>query len=281
MRVLLEYCFDHSSSYKLYGEVATSLRRRGIEATLLQFADGMDVSSYDLLVSHDYVDQRGIDEEATRVYGGRYMTRPEEMAAIAAAGVPVMPWALAANQAEVIDLFGRWRAERLLLKRSGTFKGEGVTVFDRRHAAGLSWDSHRDLFCPELNDTDGDVYKIEIFNGRTILGWVSRSPPLARSFDGFIVGVKGAFGRRRLIGYPRALRGAACNLSRALTDRGIGYVSLDLMKDTAGNLLAIELNTAQVATWWTARFPWMRWRYARAVVELVEAARRTDSTEHA
>ena len=146
----------------------------------------------------------------------------------------------------------------------------------------MSWDPHHDLFCPALNEADGDVYKIEIFNGRIILGWVSRAPPLTRSFDGFVVGVKGAYGRRRLIGYRRALRGAARNLSRALTDRGIGYVSLDLMKDdTAGNLLAIELNTAQVATWWTARFPWMRWRYARAVLELVEAARCADSTEYA
>jgi hypothetical protein len=183
-----------------------------------------------------------------------------------------MPWALAAHEAEVLDLFGRWGAQRLLLKRSGTFKGDGVTAFDCRHTAGLSWDPERDLFCPELNETDGDVYKIELFNGRTILGWVSRSPPLARSFDGLRVGVKGAFGRRRLFGYPRALRRAARNLSRALTERGVGYASLDLMKDAAGNLLAIELNTAQVATWWTARFPWMRWRYARAVVALVEAA---------
>src|SRR5438105_1723574 len=114
VRVLLEHCFDHSSTLKIYGHVAASLRRRGIETALVQFADGMDVSSYDVLVSHDYVDGRGIDEGATRVYGGRRMTRPEEMAAIAATGVPVMPWALAADQAEVLDLFGRWGAQRLL-----------------------------------------------------------------------------------------------------------------------------------------------------------------------
>jgi hypothetical protein len=271
MRILLEYCFDHRSSRKLYGHVAASLRRRGMEVTIVQFADGMDVSSYDVLISHDYVDRRGIDESATRVYGGREMTRPEEMAVIAASGVPVMPWALAADEAELLDLFRRWRAQRLLLKRSGTFKGDGVTVFDRRHAGALVWHPERDLFCPELNESDGDVYKMEIFNGRMILGWVSRSPPLGLGFDGLVVGVKGAYGRRWLIGYSRALRAAALNLSRALTDRGIGYASLDLMKDAAGDLVAIEINTAQVATWWTARFPWVRWRYASAILELVEA----------
>jgi hypothetical protein len=58
-----------------------------------------------------------------------------------------------------------------------------------------------------------------------------------------------------------------------LTDRGIGYASLDLMKDRAGDLIAAELNTAQLAAWWTAKFPWMRWRYSRAVLEFIEAAR--------
>jgi hypothetical protein len=272
MRILLEYCFDHSSSRHIYGDVAALLRRRGMDVTLVQFADGMDVASYDLLVSHDYVDWRGIDESATRVYGGRKMTRPDEMAMIAASGVPVMPWALAYTETDLLDLFGRWRAQRLLLKRSGTFKGGGVTMFDRHHVGALSWDRERDLFCPELNDTDGDVYKIEMFNGRIILGWVSRNPPLNRSFSGLHVGSKGAHERRHLIRYPRALRAAARNLSRALTKRGVGYTSLDLMKDNNGNLVAIELNPAQVATWWTATHPGVRWRYARAVLELIEPA---------
>jgi hypothetical protein len=273
MRILLEHCFDHYSSRKLYGCVAASLRWRGMEATVVQDADGVDVSSYDVLISHDYVERRGIDESATRVYGGREMTRPEGMAVIVACGVPVMPWALAANEAEVLDLFGLWQAKRLLLKRSGTFKGDGVIVFDRRHARALLWNPECDLFCPELNESDGDVYKIELFNGRMILGWVSRSPPLGGGFDGFEFGVKGAYGRRRLVSYSRALHRAALNLSRALTDRGIGYASLDLMRNSAGDLVAIEVNTAQVATWWTAKFPWMRWRYARAVLELIEAER--------
>jgi hypothetical protein len=128
MRILLEYCWDHPSSRNLYGYVAASLRRRGMEVAIVQDVTGMDVSSYDVLISHDYVDRRGIDESATCVYGGREMTRPEEMAVIAASGVPVMPWTLATDEAEVLDLFGRWRAQRLLLKRSGTFKGDGVTV---------------------------------------------------------------------------------------------------------------------------------------------------------
>jgi hypothetical protein len=59
MRILLEYCFDHRSSRKLYDHVAASLRRRGMETTVVQDADGMDVSSYDVLISHDFVDRRG------------------------------------------------------------------------------------------------------------------------------------------------------------------------------------------------------------------------------
>jgi len=273
MRILLEYCFDHSSARNLYGHVAASLRRRGMEPDVVQSVDGMNVSSYDVFISHDFVDRLRIDGGTTRVYGGREMTRPEGLAVIAASGVPVMPWALAANGTEVVDLFRRWRAQRLLLKRSGTCKGNGITVFDRRRVSDLRWNPERDVFCPELNESDGDYYKIEIFNGRIILGWVSRNPPLGRGFDGLLVGVSRVHGRRRLIGYSRPLRIAAQNLSRVLTDRGVGYTSLDLMKGPSGKLVAIEINTAQVATWWTAKFPWTRWRYSRAVLELIEAAR--------
>jgi hypothetical protein len=244
-----------------------------MDVTVVQCVDGIDVSSYDVLISHDFVDRRGIDENATRVYGGRAMTRPEEMGVIAASGVPVMPWALADNAAEVLDLFEHWRAERLLLKRSGSFKGDGVAIFDRHHIDAFAWNLEHDLFCPELNEADGDVYKIEIFNGHIILGWVSRSPPLAAGFREFATGIKGAYGQRHLVAYSRALRTAALALSRTLTERGIGYASLDLMKRTTGELLAIEINTAQVATWWTAKFPWVRWRYASAVLELIQAAR--------
>jgi hypothetical protein len=39
----------------------------------------LEHSSYDVLISHDFVDGRGIDENPTRVYGGRAMTRLEEI----------------------------------------------------------------------------------------------------------------------------------------------------------------------------------------------------------
>jgi hypothetical protein len=41
------------------------------------------------------------------------------------------------------------------------------------------------------------------------------------------------------------------------------------MRTQGGELVVIELNDAQVATWWTARFPRTKWRYAAAVGTLV------------
>src|SRR2546425_6223084 len=115
MRILLEYCFDHSSSRNLYGHVAASLRRRGMEADVVQSVDGMNVSSYDVLISHDFVDRLRIDGGTTRVYGGREMTRPEGLAGIAAPRGPVMPWGFAAEGAEVVGPFGGGRGRRPFL----------------------------------------------------------------------------------------------------------------------------------------------------------------------
>jgi len=41
------------------------------------------------------------------------------------------------------------------------------------------------------------------------------------------------------------------------------------MRKADGTLVAIELNTARVATWWTERFAFTRQRFGEALVDLV------------
>jgi hypothetical protein len=169
----------------------------------------------------------------------------------------------------VLALFERWNAERLLLKRSGTRKGAGVTVFDRAGVDSLEWQPPLDVFCPELDPDTGTVYKPEMFNGRLVIAWQWRYPPLREGFSGHLRAGDRPRAGRRLFRFPPDLDERIRGLSQALTEGGFGYCSLDLMRTQGGELVVIELNDAQVATWWTARFPRTKWRYAAAVGTLV------------
>jgi len=73
----------------------------------------------------------------------------------------------------------------------------------------------------------------------------------------------------RLSRVTEAEREMLRKLSRELTQAGCGYVSVDLMQKPDGTLVAIELNTARVVTWWTEQFSFTRQRFADALVELV------------
>lgn len=236
---------------------------------MVRTLDGKDPSPYGLLISHDVIDEEVRRLASLRCYGGRELTRPDGLALVARAGVPVMPWALASDRDEVLALFDRWEASRILLKKSGTYKGKGICAFDRSSLDRLSWEPSFDIFCPDLCEDTGDSYKAELFNGRIVVAWMGLNLPLRQGFDGFRSGIRGAAGKRRRYRFAAPVRDALCGLSAALTRRGIGYCSLEMMK-SGGELVAIEINVAKVATWWTGRFPQTRWRYARAVRALVD-----------
>lgn len=60
------------------------------------------------------------------------------------------------------------------------------------------------------------------------------------------------------------------NLSAALTQQGFGYVSVDLMRRADGQLVAIELNSGSVTTWWSEQFLFVRERFAASLLTLVQ-----------
>ncbi|WP_232222187.1 hypothetical protein [Thioalkalivibrio paradoxus] len=191
------------------------------------------------------------------------------MAWIEAAGIPTMNWTLARTRRDVRRLFTSWNVDRLILKPSFTGGGRGVRAFSRGALWRVRWHAERDIFCREVNTEDGTVYKAELFNGHVTIAWISRAPPLSEVFNGGIYrGLKGAYGDRECISLPAALCDRLGTLSRQLMARGLGYVSVDLMRRPDGELVAIELNTRDVATWWTRQFPDFRHRYATALVQL-------------
>jgi hypothetical protein len=272
MRVLLEHCFDHWSSRWLYRSVAFALRRRGLEVDIRQNADRGALRAYDFFLSHDFVDEGDRELPRIRCWGGRSVSRPDSLEVLREAGIPVMPWARAADLDEAKALFEHWGVERLLLKKSQTTKGRGVTLFDRAHLSELEWNPDEDVFCPEIDPANGTIYKAEIFNGRILLAWIWHRPPLGRDFSGMVAGNTNYLSPRKLFQPPTELRQGIHRLSSALTDRGFGYCSLDLMKTPQGDLVAIEINTGQVASWWSARFLRVHWRYASAVAGLISAS---------
>ena len=69
--------------------------------------------------------------------------------------------------------------------------------------------------------------------------------------------------------FTQAEKNALELLSTNLTAQGFGYVSVDLMRRPDGQLVAIELNTGNVTCWWSEGFPFVRERFAAALLNLV------------
>jgi hypothetical protein len=193
-------------------------------------------------------------------------SRPQTMAWMADAGLPMMRWSLAADHQALTCLFDTWETDAILLKRSDTSRGSGVSLFGREHAADFQWDPARDLFCPEVNPDDGDIYKIELFGRDLLLGWVSHVPSArSRMEGGKLTGIYGAFGRRELFEWNESILEPACRFGAFARDHGYGHISIDLMLNPQGDFEVIEVNLGNVAIWWTCGFRMFRQRYARAI----------------
>ncbi len=263
-------------SADLYADVAEQLRAQGIDTVVVNAACDQlpDMRPPDLVVSNGAL-PTGFVHHGT-IHAGRSVPRPESMRWIASAGITTMDWTLARTRREVRRLFAEWQVDRLILKPSFTGGGRGVRAFSRGALWRIRWHAERDIFCREVNPEDGTVYKAELFNGRLMIAWMSRARPLRDHFThGVYKSLRGAYGERERIDLPAPLSDRLCALSRRLMAVGLGYVSVDLMRRPDGELVAIELNTRDVAKWWTRQFPEFRERYAGALAELVRGSRHT------
>ena len=193
-------------------------------------------------------------------------SRPETMEWLRDAGLPTMRWSLAGDHLELDNLFDVWTTDAILIKRSGSWGGTSVSMFSRERAAEIEWNSSTDLFCPEVNPRDGDVYKLEMFGRDLLLGWFSRVPPArTRMSGGKVDGIFGAYGRRELFDWSESILQPARKFGEFARDRGYGHLSLDLMLNPDGEFEVIEVNLGNVAIWWTSQFRSFRRRYACAI----------------
>jgi len=197
-------------------------------------------------------------------------SRPETMEWLRDAGLPTMRWSLAGDHLELDRLFDVWKTDAILIKRSGSWGGTSVSMFSRERAAEIEWNPPTDLFCPEVNPHDGDVYKLEMFGRDLLLGWFSRVPSArTRMSGGKVDGIFGAYGRRALFDWSESILQPARKFGDFARDRGYGHISLDLMLNPDGEFEVIEVNLGNVAIWWTSQFRSFRRRYACAIHRLL------------
>jgi len=285
MKVLLHSYIAARSLVGRYLHAQTVLRAAEFDADVRTGvkADDLDVSGYDALVSHDVVPAAVRAGLPGRVFGGRRWSRPDQLTWLADRGFPVMEWKLVSSQAEGLALFDTWVVDRLMGKRTSWEGGAGWHVRTRNQSRYLTWDMANDIVCREVNENDGRVFKAELFAGRIIIGYVLKKAPVRDRLlanDDTPDGYRGlAMYRddriapderyRGLWEFTEAEREDLRRLSRELTQAGFGYVSVDLMQKPDGTLVAIEVNTARVVTWWTERFAFTRERFVEALLDQV------------
>ena len=206
------------TSKDLYDDIAGRLRTRGIEVEMIHGLDGAiaEFHNYDLLVSNIVLPVTMQAQVAT--YAGRAMSRPASLRLLKEADVPTMCWTLARTRREVRALFSTWGTDRILLKPSFTYGGKGVRVFTPGSVWRLRWKRELDVFCPEINPNDGDVYKAELLNGHVLISWKSAAPPIHTLFRrGIHRGLRGAYGERSLWELPSHLTAKLEALSSCVT----------------------------------------------------------------
>jgi hypothetical protein len=268
-RLVLVNGLRRDTSADLYNDIAGRLRARRIEVEIIHGLNGAlpDLRNYDLLISN--VVMPATMQADVPTYAGRKISRPTSLRLLEEFDVPTMEWALARTRREVRALFTNWGIERVLLKPSFTYGGKGFRVFTQSAVWRLRWKRELDVFCPEINPDDGDVYKAELLNGRVLISWKSAAPPIRMLFRrGIHRGLRGAYGERSLWELPSDLTVKLEAISQRLTTHGLSHVSVDLMRRPDGELVAIELNSGSVATWWTRQFSDFRNRYTDALYEL-------------
>lgn len=267
MTILLEHYFAHRSAVDMDTYACRYLAERSVAAACMPSARGVDVdlSSYSMLVSRGALP----DELRAKVrcFGGRRLSRIESLAYVRRAGMAQMDWAAAASLEDVEALFGEWETERLILKRSDSYKGRGLRIFSRQELEDLEWNPERDVFCAEVNREDGAVVKVECLAGHLLLTWLWRQPPIHTVIANGVIDEQAYLSGVRVpdIELPEDVLAGARHCSALATRDGLGHISLDLMRSPDGQWRVIEMNSQEVAVWWTSQFETVRRSYAHAL----------------
>jgi len=271
MTALIEHYFEHFSAETMDRYACEYLAARSVDAKCVQsVADAnLDLSSFSILISRGPLSDEM--REKVACFGGRNLSRIESLEYTRRAGLRQMSWAAAETPGEVHALFDKWKTDRLLLKRSDTFKGQGLSMLSREDLTDLTWDPQRDVFCAEVNPGDGTVAKVECLGGCLIFQWMWKQPPIRELVTAGGLDTKAYLSGERIVDIrlPEDTVAKAVYCSELASRDGLGHTSLDLMRSPNGDWRVIELNTQEVAIWWTSKFESVRRNHAAAIHSLV------------
>lgn len=286
MKALLHTCNAGESLLSRYQAVADQLVTNGHEADVVWGVKPTDLNlaGYGMVLSHFELPASVRQQLPGKCFGGRRWTRVEQLVALDQVGFPTMEWMQVNSKAAAQTLFNTWGVDKLIVKRSFTAGGGGFHVITPGQVRYGDWDFNNDIVCREVNPADGNTYKAELFNGRILISFVLKKRPISERLlagaldtDGFrrLAIYRDEMERpdvrhRELFEFPDADKVALRQLSRKMTDIGLGYVCVDLMRRPDGSFVAIELNLSGVTTWWTERAAFVRTRFADAVLALVQ-----------
>lgn len=268
MKVYIDNYFDHPSSRAIDTYAKDRLRFHGFEADTYPSLAAIEgkISQNDLLISRGFISET-FRQGCRYSFGGSRLSRPKSLQMLHQAGLETMEWHTCKNKEDIHELHKRWQNRLLILKRSNTCKTDGVSVVRPENTDTLEWDSVGDVFCKEVNPQDGTIYKIECFASEIVLTWKLNIPTIRQFEKDSSLDLTNAV-REVDYRFPNEILEAARRFSKNATQLGLGYCSIDLMKSPEGRFLALEVNTQEVATWWSHQFPQMKENYAEALLKL-------------
>jgi len=225
-------------------ECPQNLTLEGVDAVRRQLRDG------DVLVCHQT--EVSIHTDFTRCFcePSGIPRRSQRLKFVEEHGLPVMDWADPSEARNPVELFERWKTDRLLLKRGHSFQSAGLTILER--GGPFPQLEEGDVFC-RLITHDPQTYKVDVFHDVVLGSYVKETPSiLDPRFPEWIAGdIRNQHDfphqNRHFFELPDDLEAAFRKLGRTLTSLGGGYSSIDMMNSPEGFRI-IELNTSNVAT---------------------------------
>lgn len=262
------------STYDLYGYSINCLNDCGYQATLIKNIKDINFKEKDILISHCRLNKNLFNDLANigvHIYSGLVSTRKQNCELAEKFDIPTADWASPSSLEEAYGLFDQWNSNDIIYKKSFLGNGHGFFVIHKKDPVikagcstelSLSMINDRDIFCKVINDNK--LYKLEAFNGTNIISWYTER------FHFYAAPKKNKVKRPRFIyDFDKELEYKILYLSKYLTSIGCTYVSFDFMNDN-GVIKLIEINTADVATWWNTYQPHVQEKLFKAILNLVK-----------
>ena len=255
----------------MYAPSVEALVASGYEADYVTSLNEVVLPERSLLITHTWLNESEHDlvqRCGVELLGGRMWPRPDTLDLAEFCDLPVVQWTRANIDRDAAEgLFDRWQTDFILVKKSWTWRGRGVELVARkpnRFTCFREWMFDPNNVFMNVTKESATVYKFEVFNGHVTLAWTTGPRYVLRGYREWRHLDDERPKDRSLVGVNADLGAQLRELSARLTQRKVGYASVDMMKHE-NRLQVIEVNTTMTATDWSANQLGCREKLAEAV----------------